>query len=640
MAEMIPASSPAGPEKTKIFEILKHGELPQSENWRILHSIIVPPNSRVIDFVILIPNQLCIICIVVDLSTSSDLHRFEGTSGRDLDLAKNITEDLRSAYNRTHFRDNSPLSLGYAVVSPDPDSGELRIIIPDPDRDIISESLDNLETSLERYAGTLNPKLWEDLDKLYPEIDWDEWNKFWAEAQEELLVKLRSDLEKLQLGSKGSRISNPTTIHHYDPKTLRSQLLVLTEEQVRSYEEFLKEPRCVIDGAAGTGKTVLAMSLAKQRCEKGETVGMLCSNRYLSDNFEKWAAAVSNNSKGRIIVGTPATLPGKIFEENSIFFEEEHKLRREKWPQLEKTLKFGFLNDGWDRFIEETVNDLRRVIDDTDPDPKKRGIFDYLIVDEAQNLCDEVFLKLMDILLKQGLAEGRWSMFGDFVYQNIVIFDRNVPDVLEVLKNFGEGLDWEYEQLKTNCRNTQQISDAVDKLVPVESVPRSGVHGPHVQIKFFDSLDELNKMLGDLISIYHNKGRQSKECILLSSGADEVFKDTVEKYGGEYSGWKLLPFREGTEDNSSEGDILRYSDVYDYQGLESNLVILVMPKPKTGEQVELSGGDIILTRTRHLMRVLYTGMSRAHTMLIILAEENSYRESFQASWPDYDWTEP
>ena len=40
--------------------------------------------------------------------------------------------------------------------------------------------------------------------------------------------------------------------------------------------------------------------------------------------------------------------------------------------------------------------------------------FDYLIVDEAQNLSDEVFLKLIDTVLKGKLANGRWAMFGDF----------------------------------------------------------------------------------------------------------------------------------------------------------------------------------------------------------------------------------
>jgi hypothetical protein len=66
---------------------------------------------------------------------------------------------------------------------------------------------------------------------------------------------------------------------------------------------------------------------------------------------------------------------------------------------------------------------------------------------------------------------------------------------------------------------------------------------------------------------------------------------------------------------------LRYSEVYDFQGLESDLAILVLPV--TENQVVLAGG-VTLPYEDHLNRVLYTGMSRATTMLVLVAHE-SYR---------------
>jgi hypothetical protein len=122
-------------------------------------------------------------------------------------------------------------------------------------------------------------------------------------------------------------------------------------------------------------------------------------------------------------------------------------------------------------------------------------------------------------------------------------------------------------------------------------------------------------------------------------------------FGGEfntertYSGWKLLNIRKITEDvaptdredvliprASSLGDILRYSDVYDFQGLESDLAILVLPV--TDDQVILEG-NISLPREKHLNRVLYTGMSRAKTMLVIVAHE-SYKETLELRANSYD----
>ena len=291
-------------------------------------------------------------------------------------------------------------------------------------------------------------------------------------------------------------------------------------------------------------------------------------------------------------------------------------------------MKLGALNDGWESFIEETVNDLTPVIANADT-VEESGIFDHLIVDETQNLCDQVFLKLMDVLLKKGLANGKWTMFGDFAYQQIITtLDHNDTDGEDVLKKIRTGLEifredsdwWSCVKLETNCRNTQQISEAVKNLVRIETLPRSGVGGPAVEIKLFDSLDGLNEILKDLISTYRKEGYKSTECILLSSSRsgndnDDVFNNIVNNYNNCYDGWKLHSLSESIEGSSSQSDILRYSDVYDYQGLESNFVILVMPR--TGEEVELAGG-IVLTQVAHLDRVLYTGMSRAHTCSLSL----------------------
>ena len=626
MPEMIPDEIPSHAQQAKktIFETLKHSVPTQSEDWIIFHSIQIPQrgdstNSRVIDFVILIPDLLCVICIIVKRNSI----RFPWRKS-DIGLARDIMEDLRSHFENPHFLADSPLSLGCAVVIPNTSNG-VEIIVSNGNKYAVA--LDSLEDTLVDYAIHL-PEVLKTLDKYGEE---------WDEAQK-ARYKLQSELDPANIPTE--------TIFRDVLETSRRQLLRLTMDQLSSLRHVELNPRCVIDGAAGTGKSVLAKELAKRRCEEGQTVGLLCSNRYLSRDFEEWAVAISNESSGRIIAGTPATLPGKIFEEDRTLFEK-HEQRLDASRQLEQTLRSGFLDDGWEIFINDTVNDLKQIIDNTDADPGKRGIFDYLIVDEAQNLCDEVFLKLMDMLLKHGLAEGKWTMFGDFIYQNIVTLDRdsrdkNDHDGRDVLADFGNGLHWSNDKLETNCRNTHEISDAVAKLLGINSLPRSGVHGPHVQIQLFDPLEQLNGMLDALISSWIDKGFNPTDIILLSSGTDRVFDDIVSEYGGEYGGWKLHPLSEVPEDrrqnspdsgDSFQGSILRYSDIYDFQGLESNLAILIMPQ--TADEVELAGG-IVLTRVEHLDRVLYTGMSRAHTMLVIFAHK-SYQDNLKESWPDYDW---
>ena len=109
-----------------------------------------------------------------------------------------------------------------------------------------------------------------------------------------------------ELGIIGAK---PKTIFRADLETLRPQLLRLTEKQVEILNTLNEETRYVIDGAAGTGKTVLAMEFAKRRCEAGDTVALLCNNPNLIRHLEPWAKKISDSNKGEIVAGTPATLP-------------------------------------------------------------------------------------------------------------------------------------------------------------------------------------------------------------------------------------------------------------------------------------------------------------------------------------------
>ena len=387
-------------------------------------------------------------------------------------------------------------------------------------------------------------------------------------------------------------------------------------EQTISFSVVEQSERNVIDGAAGTGKTVLAMELAKRRYEAGESVALLCSNSNLSARFERWVDTLQKEGGGRIVTGTPAMLPLKVLNGDA---RDRHQRRLDDNPDLDGTLRRGFLVSEWDGFIEETVADLG-----------EGGLFDYLIVDEAQNLCGEVFLKLQDALLKRGLIGGRWAMFGDFVNQNLTR-DRVEGDGREALtawvRSHTNGLmetNWASHTLTVNCRNTQEIADEVARLVRIESPPRTGVHGPLVQIRYYESEADLYETLDGLANSWKDVF-QARQMILLS-GVNDVF-DNSRTYGG----WDLMNIRNavpGTVYDSEEvtsvsGDpspgTLRYSDVYDFQGLESDLAILVLPV--TEDQVVLAGG-VTLPYEDHLNRVLYTGMSRATTMLIIVAHES------------------
>jgi hypothetical protein len=621
MAKMIPPEIPesAPPSEKIIFENLRRA--PQARDWVVFHSEYVnnprsPVKPREIDFLIL-TEKCCIICLEVkggsyEISSGMwyRLPSRESERRSPLEQVTTAMYALKKHYETTFFRSSPLLSFGCAVAFTDSEfaTDTIRAHLPRIIERPVAQDPNRLGESLADYADKCPPER----TKRLLRND----RRKWQEALEAM-----DDLQ-LELEKTVTITNRPETIFRSDLETLRPQLLRLTNDQLNSLKRVRLNDRCVIDGAAGTGKTVLAMELVRERCEKGESVALLCSNSNLSRRFERWTETLPVDNGGTVVAGTPATLPLGVFRANSALLNK-HRQRLEKWPELGESLKLGYLDNGWSPFIDEVIGDLG-----------PEGIFDYLIVDETQNLCDEVFLKMMDALLKGGLANGRWTMFGDFTNQDIV---SSRPNGIDVLTNFG--LNWSNDMLETNCRNTHEISEAVARLVDIESPPMSGVHGPLVQIEHFKSPKELGDLLDNLVVNFKDKHFLSRQIILLSSKSGDEF-DTKRTYGG----WTLLNIREEAVpalksregvlvyDDTSSSDTLRYSDVYDFQGLESDLAILVLPV--ADDQVVLAGG-ITLPREEHLNRMLYTGMSRAKTMLIVVAHE-SYRETLEDRWELYD----
>ena len=60
-------------------------------------------------------------------------------------------------------------------------------------------------------------------------------------------------------------------------------LIALTNEQYRCLDQLDDNPRCLIQGPAGTGKTLLALEEVKKSAARGEKVALFCFNANLAD---------------------------------------------------------------------------------------------------------------------------------------------------------------------------------------------------------------------------------------------------------------------------------------------------------------------------------------------------------------------
>lgn len=570
MAEMLSTKIPSFPSaEHSVYEALNCAD--HTRKWKVFYSIHVPNSNpkgkpREIDFLVIIPEYYSIICLEVkggyfDIRGGKWYKKYDSTPLPESphDQAKETMFALKNDFEKKgfkHFWGYEAISIGCAVAFKDlgkpasgPPSHLAFSIWPDDVRD--------------------PNKLCNKLRGIADKTSFDRRPRSAAKKR-----KAKEYLKDLEDNLKGGGMSGTNErIFSSDLDTLREELLVLTSQQFHSLRLVKDNDCCVIDGAAGTGKTVLAMELARQRSEEnGEKVALVCSNPYLSSRFVRWANTLSEDTEGSVVAGT------------------------------------------LDDFL--TTDDMGN------------EKFDYLIVDEAQNLCDEESRTLLDELLEGRLTNGYWAMFGDFAYQNIINPDltENGEDVLNQLKNIYPRMT--LGRLEVNCRNTYQIAAAVSMFLDIDSLPRSGVQGPVIQTKYFNTQEDLNDLLDDLVTDFKNREFFSRQIILLSSSSDDFNTVPPRQYGG----WELLNVREAPGERNLDmeevpdvgGDSplskLRYSDIHDFQGLESEVVILVIPTATVAV-----GGVATLPEYEYLKRILYTGMSRAKAILVIVADE-SYKE--------------
>lgn len=179
----------------------------------------------------------------------------------------------------------------------------------------------------------------------------------------------------------------------------------------------------LIEGGAGTGKTLLATEYAIRRAKAGDRVLYLTFNKNLSYNINNQINPMANL---------------KIINIHALFGEyvpvEIDKLQANPQKYFGEELPEAFFK--W-------INDL--------PEEKKENLqYDVLVMDEGQDIIKPLFLYSLDVLLKGGFENGKWVVFYD-EKQNI--YNPDYSDGMEIIESYS----CTKFKLFINCRNTVQI---------------------------------------------------------------------------------------------------------------------------------------------------------------------------------------
>lgn len=345
---------------------------------------------------------------------------------------------------------------------------------------------------------------------------------------------------------------------------------LLREQQKPVLQLAALNDRLIVSGGAGTGKTLIAMEIARRAAEKGRRVALLCFNQlvgeWMHQRIEEITPPVPNLVTGRAIQ-VMAELTG---------LDIPKKPTREFW---ETTLPGQ---------LEERL---------TDPDFRAAAAFDYLVIDEAQDLLARPRLwACLSEFLTGGMERGAFAIFGDF--DNQVLADHEtMTQKLLALDAVAKPSRW---QLAENCRNYRIIGETAVSLSGLgKSVyagyMRNGGGLDNYDITFYEheraQLDKIAQWLRD----FKAQGYKPSEITLLSFRSDE--SSAGSRLRGE--GFKLRPVW-------SAGDLTGYASVHSFKGMENKAIILTDVEPGNGEF------------DRHLF---YTGMTRATESVRVLCDK-------------------
>ena len=587
MAKMIPPycdGDTPGSEK-HVFRYLR--EDPDTTEWTVLHSLGLARRQSgpygEIDFVAIIPRE-GIVCLEVKggrVSCRDGVWRTVDGRGHSHELLKSPFRQVQQAMFalrdsiRKHFRPYSPESqcpIGCAVVLPDvqelPPTPEFERsdVIYSQDLRPISASIRKLiRQRLRDHQPSRNPR--------NPE----------PEQVQTIRNFLRPEFYRVEAMS--------VRIERAEEK-----LLSLTEEQYDRLDELEDNPRCLFEGAAGTGKTLLAVEFARRRARAGDRVLLVCFNRLLG----AWLQGQLRDSSDTVGIWHDV-LRQAICDSRA---GQEFLVRERELAEGDTEAQGTLYGEVYPDYAETALLE------------REEPPFDVLVMDEAQDLINPGNLPLLDLMIRGGLAGGRWSMFGDFTRQSL--YNRNRSDgnndPVADLETYGRqgsgggsqgGLQFVKAGLKRNCRNTRNIAEHTAMIAGFGTPPfKPGAEsGIDVGYRYWGPSSRWQDLLAETIEDLTKKDKLPVvDITVLTPGrAEAEALRNIERICGR-------PLIDYAPSQRAERPGIKVSTIHAFKGMESPIVII------PGLDRDLKDWDPSL---------LYVGMSRARSLLILIVHERA-----------------
>lgn len=553
MARMLPAVCDGltrSRGEREIFARLRDD--PATESWTILHSLdIAKPVYRVAaeaDFVLLIPG-LGILCL--EVKATNHLRREAGLwyygddpNGDPRGPFKQAADAMYSLRQTVHTRAPrlsrivwwSAVAIPYlSFTERSSEWTDWQVIDRKAYTGGMARSCARVLVHAREFLATVASARWFDPDSGAPSV---------ADCAE-IAELLRPRFDVL-MTPKARRNERDEELRRY------------TEDQFEALDAMEANPRVLVEGPAGTGKTLLAIECARRASIRGDRVLLSCYNKLIGGHISNAVQSLSGVRAGTlhsIMLGLTNLAGDDLSHKPSEFWSHE----------LPERASLAVLESG-----EPT--------------------FDQVVIDEAQDLMAEPYLDFLDCCLEGGLTAGKWRFFGDFERQSL--FGNPAPVLAGLLATRAPSTS--RYALRTNCRNGPEIASLSGMLAslrpPYTRILRSRT-GLEPQLSYYTSRTGQEELLRTSISLLLEEGYQPGEVVILSPRIDGVARHV-----------QSPPWQWQELDGSQPGAVRR-GTIHAFKGMECGCVIVT---------------DIGDVGTEWAQSLFYTAATRALDRLTIL----------------------
>lgn len=310
-------------------------------------------------------------------------------------------------------------------------------------------------------------------------------------------------------------------------KRANQQFVKLEQSQIELFQSVSSNQHILVSGPAGSGKTLLAKTVAQDWLNEGKRVLLMCYNRTLAN---KLRYEFDRNEEG-IEVTTFHSLARKVITAYYPDWWNEQDTSAEGFWELEVPAKF-----------EECM-------------PYYQERYDALIVDEGQDFKEFWYEQIFGLIP----TEGRRLIFLDEM-QNIFGHFTELPRANEFIRF----------QLRKNCRNSKSIVAYLSELTKMEisSFSNSPEGDPLSVVTAKDRVEELSHLEDEIQNLFASGVTETQILLLLNSSLSESCIAKVERIAG-----KLI--RPLDRKARFEQGVIHYTSISTFKGLECDVIFVM-----------------------------------------------------------------